>query len=88
MYPHFIIGGYFKFLQIRSVIFAHILVCVQGDLEEIREFILFAYLSKYVKYRIDLVMWNEVPLDNCGLVTNDVPKYCLTRRDTYLMCAR
>jgi hypothetical protein len=82
MYPHFIIGGYFRFLQIRSVIFIHILVCVQNGLEEIREFILFTYLSKYVKYRIDLVMWNEVRLDNCVLVTNDVSKYCLTRRDT------
>jgi hypothetical protein len=84
IFPHFIIGGYFRFLQIGSVIFIHSFMCAQGYPVEILEVKCFTCLSKYVKYRIDLVVWNEVLLDNRVLVTNDIPKYCSTRRVTWL----
>jgi len=82
IFPHFIIGGYFRSLQIGSVIFIPILMCVQGYLEEILELKCFTYVSKRVIHRIDLFMWNEVLLDNRVLVTSDIPKCCLTRRVT------
>jgi hypothetical protein len=82
IFPHFIIGGYFRFLQIGSVIFVHILMRVQGYLEEILEVKYCTYVSKYVIRRTDLVVWNEVLLDNRVLVTSDFPTYCLTWRDT------
>jgi oligoribonuclease (3'-5' exoribonuclease) len=57
-------------------------MCIQGYLEEVVEVKCLACLSKYVKYRIDLVVGNEVFLDNRVLFTSDIPTYCLTRRVT------
>jgi len=82
IFPHFVKGGYLRFLQMGSVIFTHILMCVLGYLEEILEVKCYTCLSKYVKYGIDLVVGNEVLLDNRVLDTSEIKKYCLTRRVT------
>ena len=55
---------------------------ILGYLEDIMEVKCYTCLSKYVKYRIDLVVGNEVHLDNRVLDNSDIKKHCLTRRVT------
>ena len=57
-------------------------MCVLGYLEEILEVKCCTCLSKYVKYRIDLVVGNEVLLDNRVLDTSDIDKA------SYVTCTR